>query len=301
MMSGFFISLEEPVFRPPREHDALIIQATVGCSRNGCLFCAMYKGKKFRAKKPSEIEAEVSAIPAPFRGGVTKIFLADGNAFCLGAGDLLETAAILKKYFASLRFISIYANPLDIIEKSPEDLKALRAAGYKNLYVGLESGCDEVLRSMNKAGSFKESELAMNLAHEAGFSLSVTILLGVGGKKLSDAHAAESAKLIDACAPRFVNTLTTTLYEVAPLYAMEKKGLFEMPDNCDIINEHINFIDAITADRIIYRSNHASNFIVLEGVLSKDKTSLIEALAGFKKSAAESNFIKSKTGGNHEI
>ena len=301
MMNEFFMNLEGPVFRPPREHDALIVQAVTGCSRNSCLFCAMYKAKKFRAKKPAEIEAEMARIPAPFRGGVSKIFLADGNAFCLGSSDLLEMAAIFKKYFVNNRFISVYANPLDITAKSPEELKALRAAGYKNLYIGLESGSDSVLQTMKKAGSFKDSERAMNLAHEAGFVLSVTILLGIGGKKYSGEHAAESARLIDACAPRFVSTLTTTLYEGAPLYNMVKTGEFEMPENCDIIEEHYNFIEAINADRIIYRSNHVSNFIGLEGVLSRDKNNLLRTLSRFKEVNSGNNFIKLKTGGNYEI
>lgn len=300
-MNGFFIKLEEPVFRPPREHDSLIIQASIGCSRNGCLFCAMYKGKKFRVKTPAEIEVEVTRVPEYFRNGVNKIFLADANAFCIKTDELLETAFILNKYFVNNRFISVYANPLDIVEKSGGELKALRAAGYKNLYVGLESGSDRVLELMNKAGSFKESEAAIGKAHEAGFVLSVTILLGIGGKKYSGEHAAESARLINSCAPRFVNTLTAALYKTAPLYDMVKSGDFEFASNCDIINEHYNFIDGLTVNRVIYRSNHASNFIGLEGVLSKDKTKLLESLIKFKNSREASNFINLKTGGNYEF
>ncbi len=300
-MNEFFIKLDEPVFRPPREHDSLIIQASIGCSRNSCLFCAMYKGKKFRVKMPAEIENEAARVPEYFRNGVNKIFLADANAFCIKTDDLLETAFVLKKYFVNNRFISVYANPLDIIEKSGDELKALRAAGYKNLYVGLESGSDRVLKLMNKAGSFKESEAAMNKAQEAGFVLSVTVLLGIGGKKYSGEHAAESARLINKCAPRFVNTLTAALYETAPLYNMVKSGDFEFASNCDIINEHYNFIDGLSVNRVIYRSNHVSNFIGLEGVLSKDKARLLESLLKFKNSREASNFINLKTGGNYEF
>lgn len=300
-MNGFFIKLEEPVFRPPREHDSLIIQASIGCSRNGCLFCAMYKGKKFRVKTPAEIEAEAARVPEYFRNGVNKIFLADANAFCIKSDDLLEIAFILKKYFINNRFISLYANPLDIVEKSGGELKALRDAGYKNLYIGLESGSDRVLGLMNKAGSFKESQAAVSKAHEAGFVLSVTILLGIGGKKYSGEHAAESARLINSCAPRFVNTLTAALYKQAPLYNMVKSGDFELASNYDIINEHYDFISALSVNRVIYRSNHVSNFIGLEGVLSKDKTKLLDSLLKFKNSNEASNFINLKTGGNYEF
>ncbi len=300
-MNGLFIKLEEPVFRPPREHNSLIIQASIGCSRNSCFFCAMYKQKKFKIKTPRDIEIEMAAIPEFLRDNVQKIFLADANAFCINSSDLLETANIIKKYFVNCRFISLYANPLDILEKSSLELKALRAAGYKNLYVGLESGSDIVLRSMNKTGSFEESELAMNKAHEAGFILSVTFLLGIGGKKYSDLHSNESARLINSCAPRFVNTLTVTLYKQAPLYNMVKSGDFDFIDNYGIINEHYNLIKNINARRVIYRSNHVSNFIALEGVLSKDKDRLLRGLNDYKNLIKDGNFIKLKTGGNYEI
>ncbi len=301
LMSGFFMNLEEPVFRPPREHDSLIIQATIGCSRNGCLFCAMYKGKKFRIKTPAEIEREAAAFPAPLRSGVSKIFLADANAFCIKSDDLLEMAAILKKYFVNSRFISIYASPLDILEKSGGELEALRKAGIKNLYVGLETGSDAVLKIMNKPGGFAESSLAMQKAHAAGFVLSVTLLLGIGGKKYTAEHSFESARLINECPPRFVNTLTLTLYKTAPLYKAAARGDFETLSNDGIIEEHCDFIKRLTVNRVIYRSNHVSNFIGLEGVLSRDKESLLAALSKFKQESVSNNFINLKTGGNYEI
>jgi len=138
------------------------------------------------------------------------------------------------------------------------------------------------------------------MAHDAGFVLSVTLLLGIGGKRYTKMHSYESANLINACAPRFVNTLTVTLYDSAPLASIVKKGGFDMLSNVEIVDEHYDFINNLSVNRVIYRSNHVSNFINLEGTLSKDKQKLLDALSSFGGSINDNSFLKLKTGGNYE-
>ncbi|MEZ7891392.1 MAG: radical SAM protein [Candidatus Wallbacteria bacterium] len=281
MLSLNTINYDEPVFRPPREADSLIIQATIGCSRNTCAFCVMYKHKKFRVRALNEICSEIKTLPPGIKNDTLKIFLADGNAFCAETEFLLGLCSYLRGQFPALRVISAYANPYDILEKSSDELTALRNAGIKNLYIGLESGSDKVLALVRKKGNYLDYRAALQKADNAGFSLSVTILLGVGGRTLSAEHAQKSAGLINETAPKFVNTLTTTLYEGAAINELLKKGDFELLTNGELFSEHYNFIENISADKIIYRSNHISNVFNIEGVLQKDKQRILDGIKQF--------------------
>lgn len=301
MLNDFF-EYDGAVFRPPREWDSLIIQATVGCSRNSCLFCVMYKKKGFRVRSFGEIKNDIALIPAAHLESVKKIFIADGNALCMNTTDLTDLCGYFKKTFPALRHLSAYANPLDILEKTDGELKAIRASGIKNLYVGIESGSDEVLKLVKKEGSYVQTRLALDRAHAAGFVVSATILLGVGGKAHSMEHARLSAELMNEAAPRFINTLTASIYEGSGLIPLIRSKKFEVLTDRETVDEHYEFIKRLDADRVIYRSTHVSNMLSLEGTLSKDKEKLLETLAKFKdKNESDPSFNLLKAGGRYEF
>ena len=139
---------EEPVFRPPSEAFSLIIQATIGCSWNRCTFCGMYKMKKFRGRELDEVKEDLRMAEDVY-GNVRRLFLADGNALAADTDFLLEVAGFANSLF-DLERISCYATPQDLLEKSRSELKALRKAGIKLLYVGIESGDDIILENIRK-------------------------------------------------------------------------------------------------------------------------------------------------------
>jgi len=301
MLNDFF-EYEGAVFRPPREWDSLIIQATVGCSRNSCLFCVMYKKKRFRVRSFEEIKSDIARIPAAYRESVKKIFIADGNALCMNTDGLIEMSGYFKETFPALRHLSAYANPLDLLEKTDGELKAIRASGIKNLYVGIESGSDEVLKLVKKEGSYVQARLALNRAHAAGFVVSATILLGVGGKLYSMEHARRSAELMNETSPKFIKTLTTSIYEGSGLIPLIRSEKFEVLTDRETVDEHYEFIKRIDANHVIYRSTHASNMLSLEGALSKDKKKLLETLAKFKdENDSNPSFNLLKAGGRYEF
>jgi len=301
MLNDIF-EYEGAVFRPPREWDSLIIQAAVGCSRNSCLFCVMYKKKGFRIRSFEEIKNDITRIPAAYLGSVKKIFIADGNALCMASAELIALCEYFKKTFPALRHLSVYANPLDIHEKTDGELKAIREAGIKNLYVGIESGSDAVLKLVKKEGSYAQMKLALERAHAAGFVISVTILLGVGGKAYSMEHARRSAELMNETSPRFINTLTASIYEGSGLIPLIRSKKFEVLTDRETIDEHYEFIKCLDADRVIYRSTHVSNMLSLEGTLSKDKEKLLETLAKFKdENESDPSFNLLKAGGRNEF
>lgn len=145
---------EEPVFRPPSEALSLIIQATIGCSHNKCTFCGMYKGKKYRERNIDEIKEDL-LVAKEFYGNVKRLFLADGNALAMDTSKLLEIMEFANNLF-NLERISAYATPIDLLEKSEEELIRLRDAGLKLLYVGIESGDDKILKEVRKGVDSKQ-------------------------------------------------------------------------------------------------------------------------------------------------
>lgn len=274
-VSMAMIRYEEPVIRPPSEADSLILQATIGCSHNRCAFCVTYKGKKFRAKPKEELYQEIdwagSEMPE-----VRKVFLGDGDALALSTDRLL---AILKRLYLklpSLRRVTAYASPGNFKNKSVSDLAALRAAGLTMLYVGLESGDDEVLKRIDKGATADEMADFSRLPKEAGIKLFVTVVLGLGGPSLSKRHAENTAKLIDRIKPRFASALTLMLPPQEPSY----KEAFGDPswrllEPNEFLTECRTLVECIESKGIIFHSNHASNYLPLKGVLQKDKARML--------------------------
>lgn len=273
------IAYEEPVFRPPAEWRSLVLQVTIGCSWNKCTFCEMYQTKSFRAKPLDQVEHEIKVF-AEEGGDVRDVFLADGDAMALPTKHLLALLGLIKMYLPTVRRVSSYCLPRNVMYKSVEDLTALKEAGLSLVYVGCESGNDEVLSAVNKGESYESSLSALTKLKQAGIKRSIMILLGLGGLKLSTRHAISSAKLCSASSPEFLSVLTTSFPrgmdrveegfdgDFQPLTARE--GLKELK----LLLENID----IPTDKTIFRSDHASNYLVLKGRLGRGKAKMLEQL-----------------------
>jgi radical SAM superfamily enzyme YgiQ (UPF0313 family) len=271
------IRYEGTLYRPPSEADSLILQATIGCSYNDCAFCAMYRDKRFRVRPLAELRAEIEWARSNY-DGVQKVFLADGDALVARPGFLHDVLAALRAAFPNLRRVSCYASPQALQARSVTDMTALREAGLTQYYLGVESGHDAVLEKLTKGVDSAAMIAAANKANEAGVKLSVMILLGAGGRELSLEHARESARVVNAIAPRFVSTLVMTPVEGTPLYAAAQRGEVDELDPLETARELREFVAALDLDGSIFRSNHASNWLALGGTLRKDQAALAEAL-----------------------
>ncbi len=138
------IDYSEPLFRPPSEAYSLILQPTIGCSWNSCAFCEMYTTKKFSIRELDDVLAEIQSM-AEYKDQIRKVFLGDGNAMALPADYLIDLLDELNRAFPRLSRVSSYAIPKDLAGKTDEELSKIREAGLKLIYVGIESGDDEVL------------------------------------------------------------------------------------------------------------------------------------------------------------
>jgi len=277
-MSFSPIQYNEPVFRPPAEANSLIFQVTLGCSWNKCAFCDMYKSKQFTVRSEEEVLPEIKTLAQLFPN-TRKVFLADGNAFVLHTEKLLHILSALKQYFPKLRQVSAYALPQDISTKSKEELIRLKNAGLKLVYVGIESGDDEVLHMVNKSETFSSTISGLLQAKEAGIKSSVMILSGLGGAKYSAQHAIASANIVNEVKPEFLSLLVLSFPFGLQTYVERFKGDYIPMSVRDLLVELEMFITHTQLENSIFRTSHASNYLVLQGILGRDKDTLLSQVS----------------------
>ena len=282
-------NLTEPVFRPPSEWDALLIAVTNGCTHR-CTFCSMYRTKKFEVRKEiADIKEEIDQAGQLYGNRVRKIFFEDGNAFTVKSETLIELTEYCYKVFPNLKKVSAYAHAKDIVKKSDDELKALAKAGFTMVYVGVESGDDEVLKACRKDTTQDELAAAAQQCHRAGIDWSGIFLLGLAGDdpEKSRKHAIESAKLINRMAPPtpikwYVSPLTLELSPGSDLLAQQKTGEFKTGSFIQTLEELYTMIE-YTDDHLtncIFNTNHASNYLSLKGQLGEQKQQFLKAISG---------------------
>lgn len=267
-----------PLYRPPSEAYSLILQITLGCSHNKCTFCSMYKSKRFIIKPLEQVKEEIDFFRAGLRN-VKRIFLADGDALIVPMPRLREIFKYLNEKFPETERISIYASPRAALLKKPEELKELHDMGLKLVYLGIESGSDKVLKDVNKGATKQEIIEGGRKIKEAGIPLSVTAVAGLGGKKDSMEHALETADIISKINPDYFSILSLMIDEDTKLYEEYAAGKFVPLSNIEILEEIKNVISHIDVkENCVFRSNHASNYVPLKGVLPHDKKELVETI-----------------------
>lgn len=272
--AAFPIDYIEPVFRPPSEAHSLILPVTNGCSWNKCTFCEMYTQpqKRFRARD------EVTVLEEIRRSGqqliVQRVFLADGDALVLPTHRLLTILRAISDHMPEVNRVSSYCLPRNLRKKSASELKELADAGLKLVYVGAESGDDEVLARVGKGETFDTTLGALEKLGAAGITRSVMILNGLGGKVLSRQHADNSVRLMNAAQPEFLSTLVVSFPGGEGRFRQEFAD-FEPLDQQSLFIEVERMLQGLQLNDTIFRSDHASNYLVLKGRLGADKERLL--------------------------
>lgn len=269
----------EPLFRPPSEGRSLIFQVTNGCSWNRCTYCEMYTApqKKFRPRAEAEVLAEIRACAE--RGlEPRRVFLADGDALVLSMRRLRTILGEIRVSLPTVSRVSSYCLPSNLKNKSDDDLQELAALGLKIIYVGAESGDDQVLRHIDKGETYATTADALIRTRAAGIKTSVMILNGIGGKALSHQHALASARLANDTQPDYLATLVLTFYQGREKFETGFANRFEELGTVELCEEMKTLIDATRLESTIFRSDHISNHMVLKGVLGKDRQRLLKQI-----------------------
>ena len=273
------IEYDPPVYRPPGEWRSFLVQATIGCSHNGCTFCGMYKGKKFRIRPMDDIIGDIREAAA-FYNQYEKVFLCDGDAIVMKTEDLLEIIGEIKKDFPHCRLISTYAGPRSTLSKTPEELKILHEAGLGRAYLGIETGMEALLKSTNKGVSRAEMLEAGLRLRNAGIDLWGIILIGLGGKPLSMENARETAKLINEMQPNHLSAMNYTPVEGTKLGNQALRGEFQVLGAKESLMETAELIRNLEVSGMHFTSDHASNYLPLKGTLNEDRDKLLRLIDG---------------------
>ena len=267
------------MFRPPSEANSLILPVTDGCSWNKCSFCEMYTApqKKFRVRSEDEVLEMIRRCGESFGDGVRRVFLADGDALVLPSHRLLRILEAIAEHLPSVERVSSYCLARNLKRKSVEELGELRAAGLQMAYLGAESGDDLVLHKVNKGESFESTRSALDKLGQAGISRSVMILNGLGGRRYSEQHAENSARLANAVQPEYLATLVVSFPQGEQRFR-ERFQDYEPLDQTGLFREMRRFIAALELKDTVFRSDHASNWLVLKGRLNADQQRLLAQL-----------------------
>lgn len=269
---------EGDVYRPPSEANSLIIQLTIGCARNTCRFCAMYKRKQFRVRELSEVIEDLHWVKRYYPYRFDRVFLADGDALIVKTPDLITILDKIYEIFPQVRRVTIYGTAKDVLLKSHEELCQLREHGLEMVYIGAESGSDKVLLDIDKRVTAAETIEACQKLKAAGIKVSMTLITGLGGKADSREHAIESAKLVTATKPEYLGLLTLNLEPDAPLMQDYLSGKFETLSPFGDLEEQKLFLEHVDSEGTVLRSNHVSNYVSLSGTLNQDKERMIAQL-----------------------
>lgn len=263
------------VFRPPSEARSLIIQCTIGCSHNKCTFCGMYKEDEFRIRPLEDVLRDLEEM-SRYSQVYRRIFLADGDALILPMEHLKTLLTKIAELFPKVERVGIYASPKSIATKTVEQLKELKELGLGIAYLGVESGSDLILEKMKKGVTAEELLHQGQKLKDADIDLSVTLISGLGGKDHTLEHATESAKFISTLQPNYLGLLTLMLEPQTELYQDIQQGRFELLTPSEVLEETRLFVSLVEGKDIVFRSNHASNYLSLGGVLDQEKERILK-------------------------
>ncbi len=267
---------EGMIYRPPSEANSLILQVAVGCSYNRCTFCHSFRDKSFRIKSFEEIKEDIDE--ASSYGAIRRVFLADGDALVVPQEELVRILTYLKLKIRGLERVGIYANAVDVLKKSLDELKVLKDLNLGIVYMGLESGNAKVLKRIRKNATAAHMVSAAKRIKEAGMLLSVTVLLGIGGVELSREHAEDTGKILSEMDPDYVGALSLIVVPGTPIAEEIDSGKLVLPSPFELIRELEIMISNCNLTHCFFASNHASNYLPLRIRMPEEKEKALELI-----------------------
>lgn len=271
---------EGDIYRPPSEARSYLLQVTMGCTHNQCTFCSMYREKPFRIREMDEVIEDLH-MARNYYPHIRRVFLCDGDALCLSNEKLIFIMDKIHEILPETERISLYGAPKDVLKKTPEELVELKEAGLEFIYIGAESGSDIVLKDIKKGATREEIIEAVQKIEASGIKASVTFISGLGGRKNWREHAVCTGSMISEMGASYVGLLTLLLEPSAPMYREVQEGKVKLLTPEEVVEETLLLMENVNVSEdkpCVFRSNHASNYVVLRGDLPKDKERFIKQL-----------------------
>lgn len=264
------------IIRPPSEAHSIILQVTVGCSHNRCTFCGAYKDKRFEIKDDPIVQSDLD-FAAQYCRNQNKVFLADGDALVIPFKRLKKIFSDIRVKLPWVNRISLYASARSIRSKSVEQLIELKKLGLDRVYLGLESGNDEVLALVKKGETAESMIAASEKIREAGLFLSAMVILGLAGREMSSKHAIETAKVLNRMQPKRIAALTLMLLDNTELARLYRDGRFELLEPVEMLKELRLLIENLNTPSQFF-ANHASNYLPIMGRVPRDTEKMLEMI-----------------------
>lgn len=282
------IQYEGSIWRPPSEARSLILQASIGCSHNSCIFCVSYKQKRYRIRGAEGIQGDLEGLSEQYKSTVRRVFLADGNALAIPTNEIVKILQLLHDELPNLERVGIYGYAKDVRDKTSKDLQVIKNAGLRIIYLGLETGDDELLRWAGKGIDSNENISACLKIRDAGIALSLTIILGLGGLEKSENHAKRTAEVLNRIDPEYIGALTLMTPPGTRIFDMVSTGEFVPMKPIEILIELKMLVENLSLTNCMFRTNHASNYLALGGNLPEDKMKILASLNKAIESGDES-------------
>ena len=268
---------EGNIIRPPSEANSILLQVTVGCSRNKCTFCGTYTGERFRIKPDSIIMEDIN-FASQYCRRQRRVFLCDGDALIIPQKRLLSILEAIKSHLPWVTRVGAYANVKSLKMKSVEELQILKENGLGIVYMGLETGDDVTLKKINKGAAANDMIAMGKKAKHAGFKLSVTVLLGIAGPERSQIHAQETGRVLSAIDPDYIGALSLMLIPGTPLCRDYEAGEFELIEPEEMLAELRTMIAHTNLSKGLFHANHASNYLPIRARLPKEKEKTLQLI-----------------------
>jgi radical SAM superfamily enzyme YgiQ (UPF0313 family) len=265
------------IFRPPAEHNSILLQVTTGCSHNKCEFCGLYKDKKFSIKDLEIIKNDILTASKNFTG-IKRLFLCDGDALIIPHKKLIEILNEINNKMPWIIRIGTYANAKSIKKKSDEELKELKENKLGIIYLGLESGDDKVLTDMNKGEDVETQIEQGKRVKDAGIKLSCTVLLGLAGRERSEIHAEKTGIALTKMDPNYASALSLMILPQVPLSKKIESGEFELINPVEMLKELKIIIENTNLTSGVFSANHASNYLPLQIRMPGGKAEALELI-----------------------
>jgi radical SAM superfamily enzyme YgiQ (UPF0313 family) len=269
---------ERVIIRPPSEANSFLLPVTIGCSHNKCTFCGTYTGVKFRIRPLEDIKRDIDKVAKNYSWSLRRVFLEDGDALIAPQPRLVEVLNYLNKKFPHLNRIGTYATPQAALIKSINELKELNRLGLKIAYMGVESGDEELLEKINKGASYDQIVEAGRKIKQAGITLSVTVILGLGGIEGSEKHALKTARILSDIDPAFAGALTILLVPGTPLHKDWEESKFTLISPFQSLEELRLIIQNADFTNCFFTANHASNYLPIKARLSRQKAEVLKLI-----------------------
>ena len=287
---------EQVIVRPPSEANSFLLPVTLGCSHNKCAFCGTYTGIKFRIRPLEDIKQDIDKVAEHYSWSMRRVFLENGDALICPQRRLVEVLKYLNQKFPRLHRIGTYATPQSARIKSVDELKELNQLGLKIAYMGVETGDEELLKKINKGASYDEIVEAGRKIKQAGITLSVTVILGLGGVEGSRKHTLGTARVLTDLDPDFAGALTIMLVPGTPLHKEWEEGKFTIISPFQSLEELRLIIENANFTKCFFTANHASNYLPIKARLPQQKAELLklidEVLASKDMSRLRPEFIR---------